>query len=218
MPAPGAKGPGRTTAWMVRRLGGTEAGSLAHVDALFSRLAANADAPFSKDGLAAGLPRWCREGSRPPWTRDHVAASVAQGYLRHARYAAALPPAAALELRAARVALALRAWRDASGGWPESLAELETGDAARGLPPLLEPGDAADPFAPDGSALRYARDAGGWRLWSVGTDQSDGGGAVDAFTAGKNAAGKPADFVFTSRERDIRKAASNAGRKGKNGG
>lgn len=211
-PLPGAKSPGRTTTWVVRALGGSEETTLAHVDALFSRLAANADAPFSAGGFVAGLPRWCREGGRPPWTRDPIGASIAQGYLRHARYAAALVPAMELELRAARVAIALRAWRDAAGDWPESLAPLFSGDESRGIAPLLVPSDAEDPFAADGSVLRYARDADGWRMWSVGTDGGDDGGALDAFSAGGDAAGEKSDFVFTSRERDIRRAAGNASR------
>ena len=204
--APGAtNGPSGATKWFVLRLGGTEETTLAHVDALFSRLVANAALPYSPDGLAAGLPGWCLGKGRPPWTRDPAGAALARNYLRHAVAAAAIPPGIRLELRAARIAVALRTWRDANGGeWPASLDPLLEGDA-----PLLLPSDAADPFSPDGARLRYERepDGSGWRLWSVGLDQVDGNGAVDAFHS-SDADVKRSDFVFTSRERELRRAAA----------
>ena len=201
---PGAtNGPSAATKWFVRRLGGTEETTLAHVDALFSRLVANAALPYSPDGLAAGLPGWCLGKGRPPWTRDPAGAALARNYLRHAGAAAAIPPSIRLELRAARVAVGLRMWRDAHGGeWPDSLDPLLDGEA-----PILLPGDVADPFAADGARLRYERepDGSGWRLWSVGLDQVDGNGAVDAFHA-EGADVKSSDFVFSSRERQLRAA------------
>ena len=202
---PGAtNGPSGATKWFVRRLGGTEETTLAHVDALFSRLVENAARPYSPDGLAAGLPGWCLGRGRPPWTRDPAGAALARNYLRHAGAAAAIPPSIRLELRAARIAAALRIWRDAHGGeWPDSLDPLLGGD--------LVPGDLADPFAADGARLRYEcePDGSGWRLWSVGPDQVDGNGAVDAFRA-EGADVKSSDFVFTSRERELRRAAAEA--------
>lgn len=195
-------GPSAATKWFVRRLGGTEETTLAHVDALFSRLVASAALPYSPDGLAAGLPGWCLGRGRPPWTRDPAGAALARNYLSHAGAAAAIPPSIRLELRAARIALALRLRRDADGGeWPASLDALLEGDA-----PLLRPADVADPFSPSGAALRYKRepDGSGWRLWSVGLDQADGGGAVDAFHAEGDAV-RASDFVFASRERERRR-------------
>ena len=50
-------------------------------------------------------------------------------------------------------------------------------------------------------------DGSGWRLWSVGLDQVDGNGAVDAFHA-EGADVKSSDFVFSSRERQLRAAAA----------
>ena len=136
-------GPSASTRWFVRRLGGTEETTLAHVDALFSRLVANAALPYSPSGLAAGLPGWCLGKGRPPWTRDPAGAALARNYLRHAGAAAAIPPSIRLELRAARIAVGLRAWRDAHGGeWPATLDALLAGEA-----PVLLPGDVADPFA-----------------------------------------------------------------------
>ena len=206
--APGAtNGPSAATAWFVRRLGGTEETTLAHVDALFSRLVANAALPYSPDGLAAGLPGWCLGKGRPPWTRDPAGAALARNYLRHAGAAAAIPASIRLELRAARIAVALRTWRDANGGeWPSSLDPL-----LEGATPVLLPGDLADPFAADGARLRYERepDGSGWRLWSVGLDRIDGGGAVDAFHAERNAV-RDSDFVFSSHERELRRAAAEA--------
>ncbi len=201
---PGAtNGPSAATKWFVRRLGGTEETTLAHVDALFSRLVANAALPYSPSGLAAGLPGWCLGKGRPPWTRDPAGAALARNYLRHAGAAAAIPPSIRLELRAARIAVGLRAWRDAHGGeWPATLDPLLDGED-----PLLLPGDVADPFSPGGAPLRYARepDGSGWRLWSVGLDQADGNGAIDAFHA-EGADVKSSDFVFSSRERQLRAA------------
>ena len=198
-------GPSASTRWFVRRLGGTEETTLAHVDALFSRLVANAALPYSPSGLAAGLPGWCLGKGRPPWTRDPAGAALARNYLRHAGAAAAIPPSIRLELRAARIAVGLRVWRDAHGGeWPASLDPLLDGED-----PILLPGDVADPFSPDGARLRYERepDGSGWRLWSVGLDQVDGNGAVDAFHA-EGADVKSSDFVFSSRERQLRAAAA----------
>ena len=200
-------GPSASTRWFVRRLGGTEETTLAHVDALFSRLVANAALPYSPSGLAAGLPGWCLGKGRPPWTRDPAGAALARNYLRHAGAAAAIPPSIRLELRAARIAVGLRVWRDAHGGeWPASLDPLLGGES-----PVLLPGDVADPFSPDGARLRYERepDGSGWRLWSVGLDQVDGNGAVDAFHA-EGADVKSSDFVFSSRERELRAAAAPA--------
>ncbi|MBQ9726437.1 MAG: hypothetical protein IJV65_02910 [Kiritimatiellae bacterium] len=192
--------------WFVRRLGGTEEATRAHLDALFSRLIANAENPYTPDGLVAGLPDWCRLKGRTPWTRDPVGAAIAGAYLRHAVVAAAVEPTLRLELRAVRIAIALRLWKDAHGGaYPETLDELASGER-----PLLAPADFADPFAPGAAPLRYARDGEGWRFWSVGLDGRDGGGARDAFTAPPDADLAEADLVFTSRERDIRRAALDA--------
>ena len=191
--------------WVVRRLGGTEEATRAHLDALFSRLIANAENPYSPEGLAAGLPDWCRLKGRTPWTRDPVGSAIAAAYLRHAAVAAAVAPTLRLELRAARLAIALRLWKDAHGAYPETLAELAAGEK-----PALEAADFADPFAPDGAPLRYARDGDGWRFWSVGLDRADGGGVRDAFTAPEGADLCESDLVFTSHERAIRRAALDA--------
>ncbi|RYG33856.1 hypothetical protein EON81_17100 [bacterium] len=54
-------------------------------------------------------------------------------------------------------------YRDKTGGPPNSLADL--------------PGERKDPF---GSELRYEREADGFRIWSIGRDQRDSGGATKA--------------------------------------
>ena len=197
---------GGTTAWLMRRLGADMEDTRAHLDALFSVLAANAEQPYSPTGLLTGLPPWCSGGKRPPWTRDPVGAILGEGYLRHARYGAALEPNIRLELRAARIAAALRVWRDRHQGvWPAALSDLLK--ASEGEEPLLTAADIADPFAPDGAALRYALDGEkDWRLWSVGLDQKDDGGLQDAMTAEDRKAREQADFIFTSHERLYRKA------------
>lgn len=191
--------------WVVRRLGGTEEATQAHLAALFSRLVANAENPYSPEGLLAGLPEWCRARGRTPWTRDPVGAAIAGAYLRHAAVAAAVEPTLRLELRAARLALALRLWKDARGAYPETLAALAEGEGAP-----LGTADLADPFSPDGAPLRYERDGEGWRFWSVGLDGRDGGGRRDAFTAPDGSDLSDSDLVFTSREREIRRAALGA--------
>lgn len=191
---------GAGTAFFLRRLGADRATTERHFDDLFAALLANARAPYSPDGLVAGLPRWCRVNSRPPWTRDPVGAVVASGYLRHARFGAAVDPSIRLELRAARVAIALRAFRDRTGHYPESLGET-VGEG------LLEDTDIQDPFRAAPASFGYARTADGWRLWSVGLDQTDGGGAIDGFTERDPKRQKAADLVFTSNEREIRRTS-----------
>ena len=116
-----------------------------------------------------------------------------------------MEPTLRLELRAARIAIALRLRKDARGAYPETLAELAAGEK-----PLLVPADFEDPFAPDGAPLRYARDGEGWRFWSVGLDRTDGGGVRDAFTAPEGADLSDSDLVFTSHERAVRRAALDA--------
>jgi hypothetical protein len=64
----------------------------------------------------------------------------------------------------AKIALALRAYRQATGAYPHTLEELGTE-----LP-------MADPFSPEGAAYRYMRENGGFRLYSVGDDGEDDGG------------------------------------------
>ncbi len=68
-----------------------------------------------------------------------------------------------LYLESCRLALALRAYRDARGRWPDRLEELVPAFLAT-LPP--------DPFR-RGSVLRYVRTEAGWRFWSVGPEQRD---------------------------------------------
>ena len=189
-----------TMAFLIRNLGGGREATLAHLDALFSRLAANAASPYSPEGMAQGLPEWCRDpDAHTPWTRDPVGAVLGSSYVRQALAAGAFEPSARLELRAARLAVALRTWRDAHGEYPATLDELLGGVDA----PLREE-DVADPFSPAGERLRYARDGAGWRFHSVGLDQRDDGGASGA--ADPRASGT--DFLFTSREREFRKASS----------
>lgn len=189
---------GPFTAWMVRNLGGTRELTHRHLEALFSNLRANSRAAYSPEGLTKGLPEWCVSNTRPPWTRDPLGALLASGYMRHACMAAALDPSIRLELRAARIAIALRVYREARGEYPEDISALF------GTTPL-ERDDAIDPFSVDAAPLRYARDGDGWRIWSVGLDQVDGGGISDAYTERDRSRQKNADFVLTSRERELRK-------------
>ncbi len=197
----GRRIPGKS-AFIVRSLGGTEAGTQTNLDALLSRLVQNAAAPYAPDGLTAGLPPWCTGKSRPPWTRDPIGAAVASAYLKNAALGHAAGPGLLLELRAARIVAALQFHRAAEGAWPATLgALLDDG--------LLEAGDLADPFSKDGAGrLGYALDGDGWRLHSVGLDQVDGGGLVDAYRTKDPQARSTSDFVFISRERETRLAAA----------
>ena len=187
------------SALIIRVLGGNEADTRANLDALFSRLIANAGLPYSPDGITAGLPEWCAGKGRIPWTRDHIGASVAQSYLRHAVFAAALHPSVTLELRAARIITALEFFKTQHGAYPETAEEL----IAAGL---VDESDFADPFATEITRLSYARDGGGWRFWSVGFNQQNDGGLANAYHAAKDTDLKKTDLVFTSREREIRNA------------
>jgi hypothetical protein len=72
------------------------------------------------------------------------------------------------EIRVARVAFALEAFRDARGAYPAALAELAP-DFIVELP--------EDPFS--GAALVYARDGERFTLYSVGPDGLDDGGRPD---------------------------------------
>lgn len=205
--APSAK-PGRRlsgkSAFFVNLLGGTEAGTRANLDALLSRLVHNADASYVQDGLIVGLPAWCRGTSRPPWTRDPIGAAVASAYLKNAALGHAAGPGLLLELRAARIVAALQWQRQSAGAYPESLDAL----LAMGL---LAAADVRDPFSKDGATrLGYQLDGDGWRLHSVGLDQEDGGGLVDAYRTTDAKAQRTADFVFISRERDVRLASYRA--------
>ena len=99
-----------------------------------------------------------------------------------------------------RLAVALAFVKQTSGDYPKSLDEL----VAAGL---LTGEDLVDPFATDGkSRLVYARDGEGWRFYSVGLDQEDGGGAIDAYRTTDSAEQSKSDFVFISREREARRA------------
>ncbi|MCL1909753.1 MAG: hypothetical protein FWG05_02325 [Kiritimatiellaeota bacterium] len=189
----------KKAALIVRWLGGNEPDTRANIDALFSRLISNAALPYSPDGITAGLPKWCAGKGRIPWTRDHIGASVAQSYLRHASFAAAVDPSVILELRAARIAVALEFFKSQHGAYPETFDELISSG-------LLIPADIIDPFAPATFNLSYARDIDGWRFWSVGLNQKDGGGLLNAFHADKKTDLRNTDLVFTSREREIQMA------------
>lgn len=197
--ATGARPMGRMGRFVVRRLGGTHADTQANLDALFSRLIVRAARPYAETGLAEGLPAWCRGEGRAPATRDPIGAAVAGAYMRHARSAHAVGPSLLMELRAVRLALALAHHAREAGAYPETVQPLI--DAG-----LLTAADVLDPFSPDGAApFVYARDEGGWRFYSVGLNQMDGGGAVDAFRAPDAASQQHADFVFASRERALRR-------------
>lgn len=185
---------------IVGLLGGNEQDTLDNLDSLFSRLIYHASLPYSPEGLGRGLPAWCRAKARPPSTRDPIGAAVASSYLKHAVFAQAVAPSLILELRAARVVVALKFARQTSGEYPTTLDEL----VAAGL---LDESDLVDPFAQDGKArISYARDGEGWRFYSVGLDQEDGGGLVDAYRTTDPDAQSQSDFVFLSRERETRMA------------
>jgi hypothetical protein len=83
------------------------------------------------------------------------------------------------DTRAVGVLLAARTYWAQQGRWAGSLAEL------RGL---IGAGP-ADPFARDGSSLRYRVDAGGPTVWSVGEDGVDGGGIFAGGGGADEAAG-----------------------------
>ena len=197
---PGRRLSGKS-AFFVNLLGGSEAGTRANLDALLSRLVQNAAAPYAQNGLSAGLPVWCRGTSRPPWTRDPIGSAVASAYLKNAALGHAAGPGLLLELRAARTVAALQWQRQSFGAYPESLDAL----LASGL---LEEADVLDPFSRGGAArLSYRRDGDGWRLHGVGLDQEDGGGLVDAYRTTDAKTRSAADFVFVSREREVRLAS-----------
>lgn len=192
------------TAWLMRKLGANQEETHRHLRALFSVLAYNAKQPYSQMGLLTGLPPWCRGEKRMPWTRDPVGTFLAEGFLRHARYGAAISPNIRLETRVARAAVALRIWKDAHNGqYPESLLALLEGEDA-----LLTAEDLHDPFSPASELLRYTRDGeNGWRIWSIGLDQEDDYGLQDAMTAKDRKDRQKSDFIFTSNERLLRAAA-----------
>ncbi len=191
---------GKASGIIVGLLGGNKLDTMANLDSLFSRLIHNASLTYSPEGLGRGLPAWCRGQARPPSTRDPIGAVVASSYLKHAVFSQAIAPSLILELRAARIAVALEYTQRTSGEYPMTLDEL----IARGL---LEEGDLVDPFAQDGKArISYARDGVGWRFYSVGLDQQDGGGLVDAYRTTDPETQSKSDFIFISREREIRLA------------
>jgi len=189
----------RASAFAIRMLGGAADDTRAHIDSLFSRLIRNASEPYSEEGLAKGLPAWCRGEARPPSTRDPVGAAVAGAYMKHAVFASIVQPSLVLELRAARIAAALAYYQHQAGVYPAALDALVTDG-------LLEERDLVDPFASGGaSQLMYAPDNDGWQFYSVGLDQVDDGGLVDAFRTVDPKKQKKSDFVFTSYERVLRK-------------
>lgn len=185
---------------MVGMLGGNETATEANLDALFSRLIRNSDTEgYSPEGLATGLPGWVGlKRERPPWTRDPIGAAVASSYMQNANFAHAVKPSLLLELRAARIVLALQFYRKEHGEYPESLDALMDGG-------LLVAEDLEDPFASeDGQPIVYLRDGDGWRFHSVGLNQLDDGGIYDAYRVKTAEEQMKADFVFVSRERETR--------------
>ena len=191
---------------MVGMLGGNEVDTQAHLGALFSRLIRHSAAKgYTQEGLSAGLPGWVGlKKERPPWTRDPIGAAVAVSYMQNANFAHAVEPSVVLELRAARIVLALQFYRHEQGEYPGSLDALLDGG-------LLVAGDVEDPFATDvGTRLVYSRDGDGWRFHSVGLNQVDDGGIYDAYRVKTAKEQMQADFVFVSRERETR-SGSNGG-------
>lgn len=191
----------KTTGFIVGFLGGDAKDTRGNIDALFSRLIQNASLVYAPESLTQGLPDWCKSKARTPWTRDPIGAAVAGAYMRAAVFAHAVEPSIRLELRACRIALALQCFKQSANAYPESLDEL----IALGL---LEERDVLDPYAVGKDArLVYARDGEGWRFYSVGLNQIDDGGLVDAYRAADAEAQKRADFIFISHERESRIAA-----------
>jgi hypothetical protein len=93
-----------------------------------------------------------------------------------------------LYLESCRLTLALRAFRDAHGRWPDQLDEL--------VPEILE-AVPRDPFGA-GAPLRYARTGDTWRFWSVGPAGRD--------PAPEASDGSP-QWVFRSSEPDATPAS-----------
>lgn len=194
---------GKATSLVVRLLGGNEKSTWDNLEALGSRLIQTAQGAYTPDGLTIGLPDWCRGKGRPPATRDPLGGAMAAAYLRHAIYAQAVDPSLRLELRAARLALALACYRQTTDGYPTSWDELLRGKVGK-----LEARDCEDPFAKKTrTCLVYSMDGGQWRFYSVGLDQEDGGGLVDAYRATTADAQKKSDFIFSQRERESRIAS-----------
>ena len=190
-----------TTGFLVGLLGGNEKDSIGNLDALGSRLIQNAALVYAPDSFTQGLPAWCNSNVRAPWTRDPIGAAVAGAYMRSAVFAHAVEPGIRLELRAARITLALQFFQQSTHAYPNSLDEL----ISMGL---LEERDVLDPYAvPKDARLIYARDGEGWRVYSVGLNQIDDGGLVDAYRAPDAESQKKADFIFTSHERESRLAS-----------
>ena len=194
---------GKATSVVVGLLGGNEKSTWGNLAALGTQLIQNTQGAYTPDGLTGGLPDWCRGKGRAPSTRDPLGGAMASAYLRHAIYAHAVDPSLRLELRAARLALALARYRQTTDRYPTSWDDL-----LRGMVGKLEAGDWMDPFAKkSGTRLVYSLDGGQWRFYSVGLDQEDGGGLVDAYRAANADAQKKSDFIFSQRERESRIAS-----------
>jgi hypothetical protein len=185
---------------MVALLGGNEADTQANMAALFSHLIRNSESDtYTEDGLTAGLPAWLgHKKKRSPWTRDPVGAAIATSYMQNAKYAHAVMPSILLELRAARIIVALNFYKQAKGDFPENFGELIQAE-------LLETGDLYDPFSTvAGAEMIYSRENGGWRFYSVGLNQIDDGGVYDSYRVKNVREQKQSDFIFISREREYR--------------
>lgn len=185
---------------IARWLGSSPDVSTAHLDVVCSHAVAMAGMAYSKEGLFAGLPAWCRRDGRAPWTRDPLGALATTLFLRNTSASMAYPPNRTAELRAARIAIAMELARrqDPRKAWPGTWDALpeQTG---------LDPQALVDPFAPDGGRFILSQPtAEAWAFHSVGPDQQDHGGTNDW-----NAAASPgaADLLFTSAERTRRATA-----------
>ena len=127
-----------------------------------------------------------------------MGAAIATSYMQNAKYAHAVMPSILLELRAARIIVALNFYKQAKGDFPENFGELIQAE-------LLETGDLYDPFSTvAGAEMIYSRENGGWRFYSVGLNQIDDGGVYDSYRVKNVREQKQSDFIFMSREREYR--------------
>ena len=94
-----------------------------------------------------------------------------------------------LSMRELQLRAAIALYEQHHGEPPENLDAL--------VPDFL-PAVPEDPFS--GKPLRYLRRGGNWKLWSVGSDLKDDGGAVDEqrYDAGKGQVWYGPDYVFLS--------------------
>lgn len=142
-----------------RYIAGFTAARIALLDYLTEAvtLAKMPEAEHSKD-LWAALEK--RSAELPPLFRTVVpAVTGAAEAVRRQR----------ARTRCAIVAVAAERFRLANGRWPHDIAELVSAGLLSAVP--------TDPY--DGKPLRFVAKSGKWHVYSIGSDRTDDGGAID---------------------------------------